>query len=363
MLALLSIVTLLLRFDATWRNSIGACSSVLMEQQLLAPTAIGARLITSDTCDSSGQAEYEGLITGLEFILKYESMLFRDEHISKLVIEGDCKTVIDQMSSKATSRIMVSDYKTARDCISKIESALKNRSIRLIVEYNLLPRNENAVADNIASCALRHVQLRNTILFRNILEGGDIEKIKSELSNHPDRFPPKSLPSLWLEVIDYFEKQKQASKMLQSAAAFNQYLSFQKGPEKSLVAKGVEAEVRALRLGGDVIGAEHFARKKRYRLLNADQNAAVKCLEESHRACRSEPTVHAPTESAAMHAWLEALRVDSNRKRRDQSQLEMKGGLWVSALHQTSPRSLTCNQEIWAASCGSTWEILHDDPM
>ena len=96
--------------------------------------------------DNSAQAEYEGLLMGLE---KAVSM-FQDGQLTssvtqKIYIQGDCKTVMDQMKEAARPRKLESHYRRAQDCLRQLQN---DHSIPEI-QFHHIPREDNVLCDGI----------------------------------------------------------------------------------------------------------------------------------------------------------------------------------------------------------------------
>ncbi|KAG7350416.1 reverse transcriptase-like protein [Nitzschia inconspicua] len=69
-----------------------------------------------------------------------------------LRIQGDCKTVIDQLSGKSVPRKLERLWKEAQDQIERIQQQQESHTDdSLVMEYKLLPRNENKICDNVCN--------------------------------------------------------------------------------------------------------------------------------------------------------------------------------------------------------------------
>jgi ribonuclease HI len=137
-----------------------ACVSVeaATDSTLFLPfAAVGTRVLAVPTDMTSQQAEYEGLLLGLRYLYDHWPDLMckmtnnsshdkRDVGVT-LKIQGDCKTVIDQISGKAVPRKLQSHWNEAKSVLNQIVS----REESLMLDVCLIPRRENGVCDNLCT--------------------------------------------------------------------------------------------------------------------------------------------------------------------------------------------------------------------
>jgi hypothetical protein len=114
---------------------------------------------------SSQHVELEGLLLGLNYINNHWITLMekRDRMLEAssvvqsdrmtLKIQGDCSTVIYQLSGKAAPRKLEAPMNEARRLLSQILS--RDNSIEL--RYSLVPRHENCVCDRLCSNLMKVV--------------------------------------------------------------------------------------------------------------------------------------------------------------------------------------------------------------
>lgn len=97
---------------------------------------------------TSNQAEYYGLIRGLEEAIKNK--------ITDLVVYGDSKLVISQMSNKwrIASPNLIEAHKIAKKLTEKFKK----------IEFNWIPREENGDADILANMAMNLKTSKTTII-------------------------------------------------------------------------------------------------------------------------------------------------------------------------------------------------------
>jgi hypothetical protein len=125
------------------------------------PVAVGTKILPMEIDMSSQRVEFEGLLVGLKYInehwvelmeekrkrlLESSYCVVQDDQLT-LKIQGDCKTVIDQLSGKAYPRKLELQLNQARDLLGQLVS----RRDVMILEYDLLPRHENCVCDCLCS--------------------------------------------------------------------------------------------------------------------------------------------------------------------------------------------------------------------
>ncbi|KAG7339258.1 reverse transcriptase-like protein [Nitzschia inconspicua] len=157
------------------------------------PMAVAARILPTVPFDMTSQhAEYEGLLLGLRHVNdqwqkwvncdQQKELQIQNHHqvayatssnkekqeqdsigtkskCHKLIvlrIQGDCKTVIDQLSGKAVPRRLERLWKEAQDQLERIQQQQQQEEshtddFSLVMEYELLPRNENKICDNVCN--------------------------------------------------------------------------------------------------------------------------------------------------------------------------------------------------------------------
>jgi ribonuclease HI len=123
---------------------------------------------------SSGEAEYEGLLFGLDGLREYlalnghQLIADSDHSATRLVVrvEGDCKTVIEQMKGAARSRKLAAYHQRASAAIRSLDG--------VEFEFHHTPRQMNVVCDR--ACA-RISQYHEDEAYRNLLS--DVQAIYS----------------------------------------------------------------------------------------------------------------------------------------------------------------------------------------
>lgn len=104
---------------------------------------VGGKHLDTDIYKTSGEAEFGGLILGLEGILAHQ------EHYAHLVgtdgvikVQGDCKTAIQQMQGRSRSRKLGHFREEACQLLQRIPFHL---------EFEHIPREQNGLCDGICS--------------------------------------------------------------------------------------------------------------------------------------------------------------------------------------------------------------------
>jgi hypothetical protein len=111
------------------------------------PLAVGSKILPVGIAMSSQHTEYEGLLLGLKYINDNRCILTaNDNQTVELTIQGDCKTVIDQLSGKAVPRKLEALHSQASCLIRTISS---NEGLPVTISYRHISRNDNLVSDNL----------------------------------------------------------------------------------------------------------------------------------------------------------------------------------------------------------------------
>uniref|UniRef100_A0A7S4UZH0 RNase H type-1 domain-containing protein n=1 Tax=Ditylum brightwellii TaxID=49249 RepID=A0A7S4UZH0_9STRA len=161
--------------------------------------AVGARCIPAEIDVTSADAEYDGLIFGLEYLEKLLltspllSLLDDDHDTTKeeeelrIVIEGDCKTVIDQMNQKSTSRKLRSKYETSQAILQRIQkfrhsSSSKSSSPQVIHRH--IPRDDNILCDALCQLAAHIIRSGDVQDIIHAIYGDDAPSTKYTLTHN-----------------------------------------------------------------------------------------------------------------------------------------------------------------------------------
>lgn len=113
---------------------LASCSAALLMDDRI--VAVGGRTLPLFPGMTSADAEFEGLLMGLEFLCsdnKYDE--------EKLVVQGDCKVVIDLMNQQARPRKLESKYDAAVTCLGRLRVA--------DVDFQHIMRESNGLCDSV----------------------------------------------------------------------------------------------------------------------------------------------------------------------------------------------------------------------
>lgn len=305
-------IGLVLQFDAAWHSErrIGACgSAVYVENGCFTPVALGACYISRSLgCSSSGAAEYDALIFGLAYVASHVNRLHAmdskvgDKNRMCLTVQGDCRTVIDQMRGKASPNILKARHTAASDLVQSLNESLRADDVTLVVDYALLSRDDNQAADAVAGAAIEVVQTATVQRFEDLLQS-DLLHEASDSIDTPD-LPTALAPALLMRLAEYARAKGDSAAMHEAARALAEHARVYK-TARPLAATSVQLEVEALRLGGDVSGSKALEHQRRFVLAKEDVVAVAACVAASENAIRS-PSSSTGSWSAALRAWKDA---------------------------------------------------------
>jgi len=175
--------------------------------------AIGGRYLPNVPGITSADTEYEGLLLGLEWLVRaisseqensssisilndlsnVEYQLAR----SKLIIRGDCKTVIDQLKSRSVPRKMEAHYNLALDRIESLKDLYADYHQRttcdnflgtadvsipqeLSVCFEHVPREENTFCDALCKLIINQKQAEIVKSIQDLIHLGEEDAAKSQ---------------------------------------------------------------------------------------------------------------------------------------------------------------------------------------
>mmetsp|Transcript_12644 Transcript_12644/g.18997 ORF Transcript_12644/g.18997 Transcript_12644/m.18997 type:complete len:417 (+) Transcript_12644:55-1305(+) len=170
--------TTILNFDGSWQPSTistnkqpsASCAAVIsrrrgdVEGSVVNDNdglALGAKVLHN--CPSSAHSEYEGLILGLKYLVNEDHQHpATNEHIASslqqqnsndtLIVRGDCKTVVTQLTGAAIPRILMDQYNEANALLEILCGRFG------CIRYELVDRSENRLSDALAREVLKIVQ-------------------------------------------------------------------------------------------------------------------------------------------------------------------------------------------------------------
>lgn len=147
--------------------------------------SIGGKMLSLVPGMTSADAEYEGLLMGLD---KLRTYLSEEEKLASLVsssdptltVKGDCKVIVDQFQGKSTARKMETKYNTALDklrAIQNICAAHPQSTKKLSVRFQHIPRDENHLCDAICRLLVNQKQRSSVASIYDAIKSGETAAI------------------------------------------------------------------------------------------------------------------------------------------------------------------------------------------
>jgi ribonuclease HI len=194
-----SILSLVLHFDGSLRpprdpipgftrytpkslhsDKMAACSAAIFsdEEDL---HSMGGKMLTLLPRMTSADAEYEGLLMGLDKLRGYLSdeqnmNAFMSHSDPALTVKGDCKVIVDQFQGKSKPRMMEMKYLSAIDKIHSIQHMCSARSDKKIaVRFQHIPRDDNHLCDAICRLLVNQKQRSSVASIYNAIKLGESE--------------------------------------------------------------------------------------------------------------------------------------------------------------------------------------------
>ena len=153
--------------------------------------AVDGRYLPNEPFMTSADTEYDGLLLGLDLLIdELSSMQSADNHddgkyhiledTTNLVIQGDCKAVIDQIKSKSIPRKMEVQYNLAMDKIDSIKELYTKRTTKILpVCLEHIPRENNTFCDAICKLIINQKQLDIVMAVMDLIRLGEIDAAKN----------------------------------------------------------------------------------------------------------------------------------------------------------------------------------------
>jgi hypothetical protein len=127
---------------------------------------LGGKLFPSvSSTTSSGEVEYEAFLFALQGLLSYlRELSVNEEAVDEnrghlqIVVQGDCKTVLDQMNGISHPRKLVDYHRRAQVLLECVQDALPATGIATAVSndgrilFQHVPRGENMLCDRLSAC-------------------------------------------------------------------------------------------------------------------------------------------------------------------------------------------------------------------
>ena len=167
---------LILQFDGSLRpprdrgfptqklGRLASCSAIVLSNDRRRVLAIGGQTFPLVAGMTSADAEFEGLLLGLEFLCHTRHPLDSNDSIASpsLLVEGDCKAVIDIMNRDARARKVASRYDVAMRYITELDP--------VSVEFRHIPRDMNQLGDSICREVIQFAIDQNVDELKALLE-------------------------------------------------------------------------------------------------------------------------------------------------------------------------------------------------
>lgn len=179
-----------IRFDGSLRpprdpgfspvdRSLAACSATILAMGLKycgadgqneieeSPMCVGTKILPLDSTTTSQHTEYEGILLALEWLCEYRNrkilvetlpcdrrnraIAADEQHRLTIVIEGDCKTVIDQLSGRSAPRKLQDLHRRASSRIETIKKGYETDGWCVDFIYRHIQRSQNALCDQLCT--------------------------------------------------------------------------------------------------------------------------------------------------------------------------------------------------------------------
>jgi hypothetical protein len=200
------------------------------------PLAIGAMELPVSIETTSQHAEYEGLLMGLEWLVEFiscqnmnEKNMF-DEDFSGdndgevgelpsqqrrqnarlvLSIEGDCKTVIDQLTGRSIPRKLEFLHQRAESLLDKLGSMQiittdsdmhSNADDQFEADYRHIPRSQNSISDSLCNNLMTIISAKSWMGSIDQLEEAENQIMEQRLSSSQFSIASSSLSEIFETV-------------------------------------------------------------------------------------------------------------------------------------------------------------------
>jgi ribonuclease HI len=267
-------IVVALQFDGSFRppkdpgyltleSKMASCAACLFLEEeenstsvIHSPIGVAGRFLPIPVDMTSAHAEYEGLLLGLESLLSTTHLVSRP---TRLRIQGDCKTVLDQLSGKSTSRKL-------QHLHTKSQSLLQQLALFEEVEYQHIPRTANVLSDNL--CGNLMTVASNTIIQQCLwdIERKEVpllETLRKHIGSIKYSIRPLLYEHFWNEALN----RKEYFTMVEIGKLLVIESSRTKG--EKYILKGVVYQLQGLRGMGHEHEAAALERKHRVLLSRA----------------------------------------------------------------------------------------------
>lgn len=184
-------------------EKLASCSAAisLLHGQDEKLVAIGGRYLPNVPGMTSADTEYDGLLLGLEWLIKELPTVIDawngvaevdpsgDAHQMwedpKLIVRGDCKAVIDAFESRSIPRRMETKYNAAMEMVRSIDGMYKEStdtapvSPGISVSFEHLPRESNTLCDGLCKLVINQKQKHIVESIHEMIKIGEEEAVKA----------------------------------------------------------------------------------------------------------------------------------------------------------------------------------------
>jgi ribonuclease HI len=290
----------------TLNSKLATCASCLFRSsdngRTLRPLAVGSRFLPIPVDMTSGHAEYEGLLLGLEWLsTKTKDSSPTTNEKDHLIIQGDCKTVIDQLSGTSISRKLQTKHKQAELHLNEI-----SRNFDKIV-FQHIPRNQNSICDNLCANTITAAASSSWKSCLTELENMDrplMDIFVRYCKSNSSWIRNSIRPALYSKLFQIAQEQHEYNAMVViGELLFTESQQYSKDKSSILKAQGIKYQLSGLRGLGQERKASALERK--YRIL-------LKSL------LRAEDPIHVPiwtdirSTAETMASWDEAIPKEWN---------------------------------------------------
>eukprot|EP00978_Attheya_sp_CCMP212_P009812 scaffold23396_cov47-Attheya_sp.AAC.3 len=172
--------------------------------------AVGAKALSQDTGVpiTSADAEYEGLILGLEWLASMMTTTDDFTDVEAITIRGDCKTVVDQLNQVSVPRKQLVLYQKALEHLDQIRCVLGES-----ISFEHVPRDKNIFCDAICSIVMDVTQEHNFSHIQRIITQSKQTSKQKEMSSI-------STPALSEEVSFSFNTNRKGKEKMQVSTSY-----------------------------------------------------------------------------------------------------------------------------------------------
>jgi ribonuclease HI len=239
--------------------------------------ALGGRSLDIVPGMTSADAEYDGLLLGLEWLTRQAPDWWNEHEV--LHVQGDCKAIVDQLNGDAIPQKLRPKYEKAQACLD----SLKSNPIDSVV-FEHIPRGQNTLSDQICALAMDCEEEEALRRFKDALalaleesETTTESRLVSVVDTHFGLIRYSLRPKLYEEMIAIAYRQHDGHALavlgesLQKEAMYWKTFEHPSLPQNILVrdwiyVRGVHLQVQGHELNDRLKDARKLRQKHRYRL-------------------------------------------------------------------------------------------------